>query len=312
MSDYSVYQSIKNNSMRTYIALFSVLVSGISFSQRTDSVETKTPRFIVKMTHGMTNNNNFDFTNSEWERMTPGFQIPDSFQLGWGQNYQQNLHSFSSNSYYMFSFAFINGKKKQEDRKFLATTTIHLGYGPEVTASKYWYHQDLQVIDTLTSSQNGQEYYVTGNRMQTIAKTYRSSTIAIGVGQHIATNPNRLFQFETGLDVLCLLSIASEVRASYYDSYFVDGLPYYNSNAGVYPYPVLAESRSERFSGNFTAGLIMRVPLEMSFRLSRKSPVASRMRLGWELNPGLAMQFAKGKTSSNFSMSGGMNFRFAF
>lgn len=298
--------------MRTYIALVSVLVSGISFSQRTDSVETKTPRFVVKMTHGMTSSNDFDFTNAEWDRMTPGFQIPDSLKVGMGQDYQQNLHSFSSGSYYMFSFSFINGKKKQADRKFLATTSIHLGYGPEVRANKYWYHQDLQVIDTLTSSQNGQEYYVTGNRTQTITKTYRSSTVAIGVGQHIATNPNRLFQFETGLDVLCLLSIASEVRASSLDTYYVDGLPYYNSNAGIYPSPVLDEPREETFSGNFTTGLIMRVPLEMSFKLSRKSPVASRMRIGWELNPGLAMQFTKGKTSNNFNMSGGMNFRFAF
>lgn len=300
--------------MKTYIALFSVLVSGISFSQLKDSVKSYTPRFIVKMTHGMINENSLEFTSSEWERMTPGFEIPDSLKSSSdGVDYNNgDLYSVSSNQYYMFSFSFINGKDKQAGRKFLATTNIHIGYGPEVNAKKYWYHENKQVIDTLTSSQNGQEFYITGNRNQTIAKTYHATTLAIGLGQHIATNPERVFQFETGLDVLCLLSIASEVTASYIDNYSLEGVPWDGSNGYGYQTPVLNETRYETFNGNFTAGLIMRVPLEMSFKLSKKSPIASRMRIGWELNPGLAMQFANGRVSNNFSMSGGMNFRFAF
>jgi hypothetical protein len=300
--------------MRISIVLLSVLISGIGFSQQKDSAKTKTPRFIVKMTHGMINRNQFDFTNSEWDRMTPGFQIPDSLKAGLGGNYKDNLHSFTNDSYYLFSFSFINGKDKQAGRKFQATTAIHLGYGPEVAASKYWYHENKQIIDTLTSNQNGQEYYVTGNRNQTISKTYHSRTIAFGVGQHIATNPNRVFQFETGLDLLCLISIASKVKASYLDVYTIEGLPDGNNSSGNYPYPILDpnSNKSNNFGGTLTTGLIMRIPLEMSFKLSKKNPVLSRMRIGGELNPGLAMQFTKGKTSNNFSISGGMNFRFAF
>jgi hypothetical protein len=299
--------------MKSYIALLSVLITGIGYSQQKDSLKTKTPRFIVKMTHGMTNSNQFDFTNSEWNRMTPGFEIPDSLKVTHGGNYMDNIHSLTSSSYYLFSFSFINGKDKQADRKFQSTTVIHLGYGPEVAASKVWYHQSIQTIDTLTSSQNGQEYYIVGNRNQTISKTYRSRTIAFGVGQHIATNPNRLFQFETGLDLLCLVSVASKVRASYLDNYSIDGFPQGNDGITSYPYPIIDpnSNRAENFLGNITTGLIMRIPLEMSFKLSKTSPVASRMRIGAELNPGLAMQFTKGKTSNNFSVSGGMNFRFA-
>lgn len=298
--------------MRIYIVLVSVLMSGIGFSQQKDSVKTKTPRFIVKMTHGMTNRNQFDFTNSEWDRMTPGFQIPDSLKVGTGSDSNDNIHSFTNDSYYMFSFSFINGRDKQVGRKFQATTVIHLGYGPEIAASKYWFYENRQIIDTLTSNQTGQEYYVTGDRTQTISKTYHSRTIAFGVGQHIATNPNRIFQFETGLDVLCLLSVASRVKASFTDSYLIDGIPQNLNNGFSYPTPETKELTAINYSGTFTTGLIMRIPLEMSFKLSKKSPVASRMRIGAELNPGLAMQFTKGKTSNNFSMSGGMNFRFAF
>ncbi|MGV3611549.1 MAG: hypothetical protein ACO1N0_11405 [Fluviicola sp.] len=300
--------------MKTCIALLSLLITGIGFSQQRDSIKTKNTRFIVKMTHGMTNSVDFDFTNSEWDRMTPGFDIPDSLKPSYsGPNFNDDIRTFSNGSYYMFSFSFINGARKREGRKFLATTNIHLGYGPEVAATKYWYHENKQIIDTLTSSQTGQEYYLTGNRNQTIAKTYRSQTIVIGVGQHIATNPARLFQFETGLDLLFLASVSNKVRASYVDTYSIEGLPEDNNNVYPnYPYQTVDENRVESFNGNLTTGLIMRIPLEISLKLSKKSPVASRMRIGAELNPGLATVFTNGLFSSNFNISGGMNFRFAF
>ncbi len=300
--------------MKICIALLSVLITGISFSQQRDSIK-KNPRFIIKMTHGMTSSSQFDFTNSEWDRMTPGYDIPDSLKSGIsGTGYDSHeINTISSSQYYMFSFSLINGADKQAGRKFLATTTFHLGYGPELNARKTWYHENKQVIDTLTSNQNGQEFYIYGNRNQLIAKSYNSRSIAIGIGEHIATNPNRIFQFETGLDVLCLLSITSEVNASYVDNYFVEGQPIdYNNVVIGYPSPQLTETRAETFSGNFTAGLIMRVPFEMSFKLSRNNPVLSRMRIGGELNPGLGMQFTKGLISSSVNISGGMNFRFAF
>jgi hypothetical protein len=298
--------------MKTYVALIAVFVTGISFSQQKDSTNTKNPRFIVKMTHGMANSVQFDFTNSQWDKMTPGFDIPDSLTTNLnGININDGFQTTSSNQYYLFSFSLINGAAKQAGRKFLATTTFHLGYGPELRAEKRWYHEDIQVIDTLTSNQTGQEYYVYGNRNQTIAKRYTSRSIVFGVGEHIATNPNRLFQFETGLDLLCIMSISSEVRASYLDSYVLDGIP---DNGQGYPYqqPLLNETKAQNFSNKFTTGVIMRVPLEMSFKLSRKSPVASRMRIGAELNPGLATVFTGGLITSNFTVSGGMNFRFAF
>ncbi|AEA45862.1 hypothetical protein [Fluviicola taffensis] len=301
--------------MKSPITLFFVLIIGSTFSQQKDSVKTKTLSYIVKMTHGMTNLNRFDFTNSEWDRLTPGFEIPDSLKADIGNGYYSNdFRSFSSTSYYMFSFSFINGKNKQAGRKFQTTTAIHLGYGPGNNATKYWGHESEQIIDTLTSNQTAASYYVTGNRTQTIVKTYQSSTLAFGIGQHFATNPSRLFQFETGVDLLCLLSINSDVKASYIDDYRIDGIPDSNDSIAnaYYPTPVLNDSRSEKFKGTFVPGFILRIPLEMSFKLSKKNEILSRMRIGGELNPGLGMQFTKGKTSNSFSISGGMNFRFAF
>jgi hypothetical protein len=307
---------IKQKIMKICIALLSLLITGIGFSQQRDSIKIKNTRFIVKMTHGMTGRMRFDYTSDQWAKMTPGFEIPDSLKAN-DQNqiyFNDNIRSFTTGSYYMFSFSFINNKKvDQANRKFLATTTIHLGYGPEIVSRKNWYHEDIQVIDTLNSSQTGQQFYVTGNRNQSITKEYRSQSIIFGIGEHIATNPNRLFQFETGFDVLCLLGVSSSVRASYLDDYRVEGLPLDSNGASpAYPSQITTGNRMETFSGKVTTGLIMRVPLEISFKLSRKSPVASRMRIGAELNPGLATVFTGSLITTNFNVSGGMNFRFAF
>lgn len=300
--------------MKIYVALSAVLITGIGFAQQKDSLQNKrNSRFVIKMTHGLSDQMSFDFTGAQWEKMTPGFQIPDSLKPNeFGQIYD-DFRSFSGSTYYMLSFSFINGSKKQAGRKFLATTSIHLGLGPDLYARKNWYHEKIQVIDTLTSSQTGNQYYVSENRNQTISKTYNSQTIVFGVGEHIATNPERRFQFETGVDILCMMSLASNVHASYYDGYSVNGLPQ-ETNGGypVYPYPQTNQTSSESFGGKLTTGVIMRVPLEISFKLSKKSPVASRMRLGAELNPGMATVFTPGLITSNFNVSGGMNFRFAF
>jgi hypothetical protein len=298
--------------MKTCIALLAIMATGISFSQQKDSLKTKNPRFVVKMTHGMTNQNDVGFTNSEWEKMTPGFSVPDSLTENLWNHYGQNIHSFTNDSYYMFSFGLINGKDHQAGKKYRTTTTFHLGYGPELQASKSWSHEVKQVVDTLVSSQTGDSYYVKSVRRQDVSKQYKARSIVFGIGQHFATNPERIFQFETGVDLLCVISIMSSVRASFSDWYTFEGLPDLTMG-NSYPYPNnIAETKFTEYDGKTIAGVIMRIPLEMSFKLSKKNNVAGRMRIGGELNPGMAAQFTKGLITSNFSMSGGMNFRFAF
>lgn len=300
--------------MKTYIQYLFVLLSGFSFGQQKDSIRQKTPAFIIKMTHGMISENKFDFTKSEWDRLTPGFQFGDSM-LADPSTYVlsdgQGTYSSSSSSYFMVSFALINNPEKQAGKRYRTTTTFHLGYGPSLRAERNWVNENRKVIDTLTSSQTGQQYYVTENRRRDFSKTYNAQSILFGVGQHFSTNPNRVFQFETGVDLLCYVSILSEINVSYIEGYYIEGLPDGVWDPG-YQEPIMGQQEARGYKGETLAGLIMRMPLDFSFKLSKRSPVASRMRLGMELNPGLAMQFSQGLVTSNFNISGGMNFRFVF
>lgn len=294
--------------MRTYIKYLFVLLSGVGFAQQRDSVKQKDPGFIIKFTHGMNNRSEFDFTTAQWEKMTPGFQIPDSLKPISPKDYHGNIHSFTNDSYYMLSFSLINNRHKQADKKYRTTTTFHLGYGPHLSSTKRWASEERQIIDTLHSSQTGMDYYVTGVRRKDVVKMYRAQSILVGVGQHFATNPNRIFQFETGVDFLCYMSIVSQVDVSYSDFYTVENAP----DQYLYQQPVTDNPIRESYSSKFLAGMLVRVPLDFSFKLSKKSPIASRMRIGMELNPGMATQFTESLITTNFNLSGGMNFRFAF
>lgn len=300
--------------MKTYIQYLFVLLSGFSFAQQKDTTKQKTPAFIVKMTHGMIGESRFDFTKSEWDRLTQGFQFGDSL-LGNPNTYPpsdgEGTYSSSSSAYLMFSFALINNPEKQAGKRYRTTTTFHLGYGPTLRAERHWVNEDRKVIDTLISSQTGNQYFVTQNRRQDLTKTYQAQSILFGIGQHFSTNPNRIFQFETGVDLLCYVSILSNVNVTYIDANYIEGIPTGDPNTG-YPGPNSYKEERGNFGGKTLAGLIMRMPLDFSFRLSKKNSVAGRMRLGMELNPGLATQFSSGLITTNFNMSGGMNFRFQF
>ncbi len=300
--------------MKTYIQYLFVLLSGFSFAQQKDTTKQKTPAFIIKITQGMIGENKFDFTKAEWDRLTQGFEFEDSILTSpntYPPSDGEGTYTSSSSSYFMVSFALINNPEKQAGKRYRTTTTFHLGYGPSLRAERNWVNEDRKVIDTLTSSQTGNQYFVTQNRRKDLSKTYNAQSILFGIGQHFSTNPNRVFQFETGIDLLGYVSIMSDVSVSYSDAYYIEGVPAGTTNPG-YPEPVSQVVERREYKGKTLAGLIMRMPLDISFRLSKKNSVAGRMRLGAELNPGFATQFSQGLITTNFNMSGGVNFRFQF
>lgn len=269
------------------------------FAQKKDSTSSYVPAFIVKIAHTGIGAVPLRFSNDEWNKMTPGFTVPDSLKndFSFGRVMNNNLSA-------LFTFSLINNKEKQAGKKFRTTTTFHLGIGPQLDAQKTWSNTQIQVVDTLTSSVTGTTYLVNETRTRSVGRRYQSNSLMLGIDQHFATNPNRKFQFETGLDALYFMSMNSAVYTSVSESV------YYDNPFNAVPAPIEDMYQYEKHKGTFVSGLILRVPLDMSFYLSRKSEVCKRMRIGFELNPGLAMQFGKVAIRPAFNISGGVNFRF--
>lgn len=295
--------------MKAYISCFFIILSGIGLAQQKDTTKSKPLAYIIKGSVGGISANKIAFTDAQWERMTPGFQIPDSFSVNPNGNNQ--FVSNPDDSYSRFSFSFINNKDRMEGKRYRFMTTIHFGGGPEAQVSNYWYHENRTVIDTLFSNQTGSPYYVFGNRRQDIQKYYKVKSFMVGVGERFALRPDRIFQFETGLDVFFLIASSSQVKSSLTESYRIEGVNENAYNSPV-PSPALNSPQISEYSAKTAKGLIVSIPLDISFALSKSKPFWKRVRLGLEANYGIGFQFTKGKTSYNESRSWAFNLRYEF
>ena len=289
--------------MKTYISFLFLFINGISFSQEKDTAESN-PAFILKISTGFVGANKLGFTNPEWERIAPGIPVPGSFTSN--VNGVDSLAGDYNDTYMLLSFSLFNNREKQAQKKYRTTTSIHFGAGPEVRASAYWQHEDRQIIDTLISTQTGLTSYVTGNRRQDIQKTYVAKNMMVGLGQHIMTNPDKIVQFETGLDVFFLFTVNSQVKSYYTDRYIVEGGP-----ESHYVKPTLNTDLAVKDKSRIIPGLFVRIPLEVSFKLSHAGKWKN-FRFGLNLDPALGMEFTKGKVSGNFNTTVGLNFRYQF
>lgn len=286
------------------ISLFAFAV----FAQETIPPKSPLSAYIIKSTVGTTTGSTLVFTDSDWERRTPGVSVPDSFQVN--PNGVDQFNPEINKVYVMHTLAFIHNKEKQAGKNYRFTTALHVGIGAPVVANNYWFHENREVLDTLISLQTGNSYEITGSRRTDIQKAYWSKSAVLGIGEHFATNPEKQFQFETGVDVLVLYN-SSETKSYVRESYRVDGVAGGNS---LYPQPVLSEPQSVTHTGKNLFGLIFRVPLEVSVPLSHTNPVLKRMRIGVEMNLGFAVYFTAGKTNygNGMNASGGFNFRYEF
>jgi hypothetical protein len=295
--------------MKAFIPCLFLLISGTSFSQKSDSIKPKAIAFVFKASIGVINSNKISFSDAGWDKLTPGFQVPDSFQVNF--NGIDQFGAKANDDYTLFSFSVVNNKEKRAGKNFRFTTTIHAGIGPEAQVSKYWIREDRAIIDTLTSGQTGNPYYVVGNKRQDIQKYYRVKSAMIGLGERFALRPDRIFQFETGLDVYFLFAKPSAVKSKTRESYIIEGV-YPEVYQSPTPPPALAPEQTTEYTAKTTTGLLISIPLDISFALSKKNQFFKRVRLGLEMNHGLAFQFTPGKTSYNYSRSGALSLRYEF
>ncbi|MGV3611548.1 MAG: hypothetical protein ACO1N0_11400 [Fluviicola sp.] len=291
--------------MKTFIPCLFVFISGISFSQKKDTVESK-PAFILKVSMGFVGANKLAFTNPEWERIAPGIPVPGSFTPN-----STGIDSLTGEeydgTYVIGALSFLNNKEKQAQKRYRTATSIHFGLGPVVGASAYWAHEDRRIIDTLISNQTGLASYVTGNRRQDIQKTYSGINLMLGLGQRIMTNPDHIVQFETGLDVFFLFTVNNEIKSYYTDRYIVEGGP-----ESHYVKPALNADLVVKDKSRMIPGLFVRIPLEVSFKLSQTGIILKNYRVGLNLDPALGMEFTKGKVNGNFNTTVGFFFRYQF
>lgn len=278
--------------------VFSILVYWISFSSFSQSnLDSEQPikRFTMKLSFGQSVDSKLSLSNNDWRNLKNSIPVADSF------NTQLNNDNGIGSTGWLSGTFSVRLNKNTSD-KFTLNAGFNFGLGPDITSNSRWIYTKSTPYDTLISSQTGTQYYVDDARKVSIDKVYRSKSILLGAEFTVSTNPNRIFMFQTGLRLNALIGVSSKLRTNYTDE---SGLSF-NSINNVIDY-----TSTEQNTTSFN-GFVFQVPLDISFRLSKKKNVAKDMRLGFELNPGVSLINNKSFAISNFYYSGGLNFRYSF
>lgn len=288
--------------MKTYLlTILTLLGFSVGLAQK-DTAQLKLPRFEVKVSLLGSSSFVVNPSSEYWDKATPGFTVPDSMN----PNNYFSLFGNGRSPIALLSFTWINNSKKFQ--KFRSSTTFHFGIGPEINANKMWNITSSQTIDTLQSLQTGAIYTIEETKSRDVSKTLYSNSLVLGVGQRFSTNPHRLFKFETGIEALFVLGINGRVNVNYSESYYISNPSFNYSYNNTY---TIIQHESYRVKS--VSGMIVRVPLDFSFRLSNKRNVAKDMRIGFELNPGVNLLFQRDVSIlNNYNISGGINFRYQF
>ncbi len=285
-----------------YFSLFLLLLASHSFLAQVNDSTLKTPnKYVLKLALHSITSANLRFTANDWSTFKNTIPIPDSMN-----EYMPKDFSLSTSSGLDFSFSMIHNYN-HPTQKFRYATTFQLGFGPRLTSNKKWNYTTSKIIDTLVSSQNGGEIYVYENRNASIVNTYNARTFFVGIGEHFLTNPNRIFQFETGLDLQFYFTYQSSIKSTYTDVASID--PTYSSLG--YTLSSTNPSMEQRSKGSLKAGMILRLPLSFSFKLSKTKNHLKDMRIGFEFNPGVVLPFSKSSSIPSGNFSSALTFRYA-
>ena len=293
--------------MKKYLFGITLLTTTLSFGQN-DSLKNLTPRFEAKLTVGGTSSVNFYQSVDNWNKTTPMYVVPDSFSLS---NENMNFFTMGANTGLMLSFSIVNNYNKKQ--RLCSKTTFHFGFGPQISAFQKWNHKTVKTIDTLVSSVSGNSYYINEVRENVYQKRYTSSSIVLGIGQRISTSPNKIFRFETGIDIMYFTSFNSTYGIVWGENVSLENTLNSPTLGSHYPQQESGTYTGTSVQGHNVSGMIIRLPLDFSFKLGHKVNILKDMRLGWEFDPGVNFLFTKGRTlSNNYNFLTAINLRYHF
>ena len=129
-------------------------------------------------------------SDETWNNYTPGFVVPDdSSQQNGYQMYSGTL--FSVTSYVLGSVHVSYRNAMLDAKKIRSSFGLTFGSGVGYRTEQSWTKSETFTIDTLTSSQTGQQYAVDSTHQRTVGRSYEANDFMIGLSHFFQTNPAR-------------------------------------------------------------------------------------------------------------------------
>lgn len=265
--------------------LIALFLSGIPFliqaqQQKSDSLTARKWLNDIGLSYGLDYTNENHFSESDWARISG--QQPDTFL-----RYLPNHMERTSNSYANLSFGF-GLKPLSEKRQIGQVLRFSFGYRGQRYETANWQKDERYVIDTLTSSSTGKNYYIDSIVTYALTKQFSSKQYQFSVQYLVQTNREKRFSFYTGvglgLDLITKMTIQTgynKYSKTESADFLNDDRPFdlYSPNYSDFTVTPL-ENTKRGYGGIVNANV--QIPVGMDFRISMKDNFLGRTVIGAE------------------------------
>ena len=262
-------------------------IGALLFASCLLNAQGSTPKvnYELGISTGLTSSTNSNL-DDVWSKLDSDFISPsqdDSFY------YYNNYHYLLSSSVWNVNFSI---KPNVGEQKLKPVFRFSYQYSNGLYAQESWFKNSEYPYDTLTSSNNGQQYYIDSILYKGLNRYYTSNLHQISVGVLIERGVKKRFTFYTGFEVGIGITSGNKITTSDYESYSFRGYPEhksyqaYNNNY----YSNYSSNRSEKRQATL-GSISSNIPLGVKFTLGKKDNFLSRTMLYYEISGGTNVYF---------------------
>lgn len=260
----------------------------------------------IALTTGYSDSYWASISNTTWNKYAPDFAIPadsSGYMQGNSSGYPYgNPYSISS---YVLGSVHVSYKNAFLDaKKIRSSVGLVFGSGIGYRSDQSWTKSESFTIDTLTSSQTGEQYTVDSTYAQGMGRSYEANDFMIGVSHFFQTNPMRRFSLHLGITASYGFSVNARMSTYQYDwSSVTPTLGVNDSDESTY-------YRTEITDAPKSHSLTLQLPVELSFRPWKNGKMLQGLSLALAYRPTLKHFVIADQKATNISSWLGMTLRF--
>lgn len=188
--------------------------------------------------------------------------------------------------------------------KKLPSATLRLGINyanRDLFYGSLW-KSETHPYDTLTSSQNGQQYFVDSSRIYSTYFMQSSDNLGIDASLIFRTKPEARWSLFGGIGYGLAVGINSQTMINYNDLSQINNPYYYQNETVAY--------ESENFKNKTFFSQSLFLPMGVDFRIGKKREFWNRLHLFYEINPSITFNhIPEFGTSTHLGIGHGLGIR---
>jgi hypothetical protein len=263
--------------------ILSVILCSFSFYSNAQSQDGRLKFSAISINLGsIANSNNYTGSLNDFQKLAPNselLQSPIVNSNSGGYYYEYDFGAmFNVNAY--FDISDKNGEKSKYNTKLRFGIT----FTDQTFFSQSAFSSESFRVDTLTSSRDGNTFFVDSVQNENYSMSYGSDQLLFDVAYIIGSNTQNRLSIYGGLGVSLGFSFNASTEISFSkDNYFVSGATY-ASNSNLFND---LDFKEENFANDGGFSAMLSVPFGLEFRLSKRDNAWGKSRLFVEGRPGI-------------------------